>query len=66
MLLRPYRHLPLLHKVVGVLNSTHPGDVGAGKDLIGHKGKSVWITACGSEDHVERLAKGSWSVPKWR
>lgn len=58
-LLVPDRHLPLLHKVVGGLNGTHPGDVGTGKDLIGHQGKSVWIIACGSEDHIERLAKGT-------
>lgn len=56
----------VLHKVVGGLNSTSPGDVGAGEDLIDHQGKSIWVTACRSEDYVERLVKGSWSVPKWR
>lgn len=51
---------------MGGLNSTTPGDAGAGEDLIDHQGKSIWVTACRSEDYVERLVKGSWSVLKWR
>lgn len=53
-------------RAVGGLNSSCPGDVGAGKDLIDHQGKSVWITVCGSKDHIERLAKGNWFILKWR
>ena len=51
---------------MGGLNSTSPGDAGAGEDLIDHQGKSIWVTACRSEDYVERLVKGIWSVLKWR
>lgn len=62
--LGPDWSLPSLHKMIGGLSHC-VGEIGTGKNLISHQGKSARVTVGGLEDHIKGHAHRSCTVLEW-